>query len=243
MKLLKKNIVFLLMLSGFFSLNTTDELLAQTDEASKAQYAIWRGNTSVMQTKNDEVRGSQFYNDEWKSGKVIFRDKTVSDELPLKYNSYENLLIFKDGELMRVFEPTDIQGFIFLNEKGEVTERFMNGIYEKEYDIQPTQLLRVIYNGDTKLLAKHKIFFSKNAGRDPFSNVSYSEFKEKTDYFILQQNGDVKETRIRQKNLIRDLANHKKELKEFVKSSDMKVKSEKEAIALLNFYDQLGSAQ
>jgi hypothetical protein len=212
---------------------------AQTDEASKPQYDVWRGNSNVLQTRNNEVRGSQFYNEEWRPGKIIFRDKKVTQKLPLKYNSYENLVIFKEGNKMRVYPPSEIQGFIFLNEEGEVTERFINGILNEDHNIEPTQLFRVIYNGETKLLAKHKTFFSKNAGRDPFSNVKYSEFDQKVDYFIFHKDGELTETRIRRRSLIKDLGSYKDKLREYAKSANMKIRSEKEAITLLYYFDQL----
>lgn len=212
--------------------------IAQSTVGTNVHVDIWNSETPIVQGSNEEVRGSQWYLDEWTAGRVILRDNTITEIHDINYNTYEDKIIFRDGDVMKAYDPTQVRGFQFVDEAGNKTQEFITGISDRQYNIDPYDLMRVIYNGDTKFLARHETIFVRNSGRDIVTNQRYSEYDETKSYFILK-NGKLTKTRLRKRNLFRDIGDHRQALNDFIKSSDLRMRSEEDVVTLLNYYDQI----
>ncbi|SMO32398.1 hypothetical protein SAMN06265219_10145 [Gracilimonas mengyeensis] len=217
----------------------TSPLIAQSSESDKQQYDAWNGDSKLFLTKNNNVKGSQYFSDDWVDGKVILDNKSITKKLKLNYNIYEQKVVFKEGDELRAYDPDKIKGFIILDDNGNVETQFANGFYDENLNIGPSDLMRVVYSGDTKLLAKHEVFFDQNSSRDPFSNAKYSEYKESVTYYLLTEHIGLTKTRLKRNPFIETLGTHEKDLKEYAKAARLKIKNEREARTLLYYYDSI----
>lgn len=217
---------------------TPSLIFAQSTAGSNAHVDIWNSETPVVQSSNEEVRGDQWYRDDWTPGRVILRDNSITEIHDINYNTYEDKIIFRDGNTLKAYDPAQVRGFQFVDENGNKTQEFVTGISDRQHGINPYNLLRVIYNGDTKFLARHETNFVRNSGRDIVSNRPYSEYDDSMNYFLLKD-GKLTKTRLRKRNILRDIGDQRKALNDFIRSSDLRLRSEEDVATLLTYFDQI----
>jgi hypothetical protein len=217
---------------------TAQSVLAQSTVGTNVHVDIWNSETPIVQGSNEEVRGTQWYREEWTPGRVILRDNSITEIHDINYNTYEDKIIFRDGEVMKAYDPSQVRGFQFVDGSGNKTQEFITGISDRQHGIEPYDLMRVIYNGETKFLARHETIFVRNSGRDIITNKRYSEYDETKTYYLLKD-GKLTETRLRKRNILRDIGDHREALNDFIKSSDLRLRSEEDVATLLTFYDQI----
>lgn len=213
-------------------------LQAQSTVGTNAHVDIWNSETPVVQSSNEEVRGDQWYREDWTPGRIILRDNSITEIHDINYNTYEDKIIFRDGSTLKAYDPAQVRGFQFVDENGNKTQEFVAGISDRRHNISPYNLLRVIYNGETKFLARHETHFIRNSGRDIVSNRPYSEYDDSMTYFLLKD-GQLIETRLRKRNILRDIGDKRSALNDFITSGNLRLKSEEDVATLLNYYDQI----
>lgn len=190
-------------------------------------------NTDTYRLDYGNIKGDPFLNEDWEIGKVIFNDKSQSQNINLRFNSYSNQLFFKEGDKVLLINLNEIQGFVF-NKKEEI---YKVGITSSKYRFDGKQAFRLIYNGDVKLYEHLSV--DHKSSKHPMTGELNEKFDRDEAYYIQTEDGELVKTRIRKKNLINDLGIHKKELEKFTKDTKNKVKSEEDAVKLLEFYDSL----
>ena len=200
--------------------------------------------TDIIITKDgDGTKGTPFYNDKFVKGIVYLPNKKTTETLSLALNLEENQLVYKDGDKFKIFNPEIIEGVAFQNERGETEDFFVTGFSSPKNDINYSTALRVIYNGETKMFAHHTVEFDRGNFRDPITNEKVQEYKKDVDYYIRRENGEFKKTRLKLKNLINDLGEFEKELKDFAKKNKINGKSESDAFRILEHFDTLKNNQ
>ncbi|MEQ9309991.1 MAG: hypothetical protein RLN90_11115 [Balneolaceae bacterium] len=197
------------------------------------------GSSTVQIFKTEDVAGTPLYKDDFIRGKVVFNDNSTSETLLIDFDGFTQNIILKDGILYKLINLPEIKGFVFLDEDDKVNEFFSNGFDNPDLNITPATFLKVIYNGDVKLVAHFSVIYRPaNFRRDVGTSLS-SEYDSELTYYIINENGEFKKTRLRSKNLINDLGNYKKELNGYVKRSGFKGKTDKEAALILKYYETL----
>lgn len=196
--------------------------------------------TDIMITKDGRnIEGTPFYNDKFMKGVVYMPNNKTTETLSLALNLEENQLIYQDGDEFMIFNPNIIEGISFQDEEGNSADFFVTGFSSPDNDITRNTALRVIYNGDTKVFAHHTVKFDRGNFRDPITNLRVREYKKNTEFYIYRENGEFKKTRLRLKNLIRDIGEYKDELKKFAKENNINGKSESDVFKLFEYYDSL----
>ncbi|NDA63914.1 MAG: hypothetical protein EBX50_18090, partial [Chitinophagia bacterium] len=106
-------------------------------------------NKNFSLEKYSEIKGSPFMIDKWIEGSVI-TPKGIYQKLLLKYNAYDNLLVFNNNEESFEFQET-ILGFSLMPKPGDNTStlHFKNGLSGN--GIQPHQFLQVLVEGNISL--------------------------------------------------------------------------------------------
>ncbi len=208
--------------------------------AKDASSGITFSSSNLMQNLNPtDVKGTAYYDDEIKRGKVYLPNDKKTEVLELVLNLEENLLLFKEGDIYKIFNPAIIKGIELYDDYNQPEDFFVIGFSSPEDDITTSSFLRVIYNGKTKMFAHHSADFDRGNFRDPVTNRVTAEYKKKETYYIVDENGDFKKTRLRLKNLVKDIGEFEKELKDFAKKNKIKGKSESDAFKILEYYDSL----
>lgn len=219
----------ILLFLTFASINTNAQYYLEMRNISSE----YDPNTDTYRVDYGNIKGDPFLNSDWETGKVIFNNKSQSQNIKLQFNSFSNQLFFKEGGKILLINLNEIEGFVF-NKKEEI---YMVGITSSKYKFNGKQAFRLIYNGDVKfyehLSVEHK------SSKHPMTGQVNDKFKRDEAYYIQTEDGELIETRLKKKNLINDLGTHKKELEKFTKDTKNKVKSEEDAVKLLEFYDSL----
>ncbi|MBO6523805.1 MAG: hypothetical protein JJ971_08275 [Balneolaceae bacterium] len=196
--------------------------------------------TDIIITKDgDGTKGTPFYNDKFVKGVVYLPNKKTTETLSLALNLEDNHLIYKEGDKFKIFNPEIIEGIAFQDELGNTEDFFVTGFSSSKNGINKNTALRVIYNGEIKMFAHHTVEFDRGNFRDPVTNMKVQEYKKDVDYYIRGENGEFKKTRLRLKNLVKDIGEFEKELKDFAKQNKIKGKSESDAFRILEYYDSL----
>lgn len=232
---MKKSIVLTLCALVFSSISISAQY-----SALDASSGVTFSSSNLMQSLNPtDVKGTPYYGDEIKKGKVYLPNGKKTEVLDLVLNLEENLLLFREGDVYKIFNPAIIKGIEIYDDYNQPEDFFVIGFSSPDNDITNSSFLRVIYNGETKMLAHHSVDFDRGNFRDPVSNRVTAQYKKKEIYYIVNKDGDFKKTRLRLKNLVKDLGNFEKQLKDFAKENKIKGKSESDAFRILEYYDSL----
>lgn len=214
-------------------------LIGQANDILERSNPIANNSNIVLTTNSEEIDGNQFYKDKWVPGKVIMPNSKTTESILMNYNSYTDQLVFVQNDVYKVFDPKYIKGFMFIDGEGNAEEVFVTGEKNKKYDIKESTPLRVIYNGDVKLFARHVTKFRNSGTRDPFGNKASKEYKEQVYYFLKLEDGSYKRVKLSTKDVIKHLGEKKDNLKDFTKEKNIKGRNEQEIFWLLEHFDSL----
>lgn len=214
-------------------------IFGQANDITETGNPLTSNSNIVLTTNSEEVIGNQFYKEKWIPGKVMLSNDKTTESLLLNYNSYTDQLIFLQNEVYKIFDSKFIKGFMFLDSQGNASEFFVTGEENKKYDIEKNTPLRVIYNGEVKLFARHITKYRSSGFRDPVTNKASKEYKERVYYYLKLVDGSYKRVKLSTKDVIKHIGEKKEELKAFTKDKNLKGRNEQEVFWLLEYYDSL----
>lgn len=177
----------------------------------------------------NNVQGSPYANEEFVIGKVF-----VNDDKPytgiLRYNAYQDGIEMKTEKgiitlLKRDYLKAEIAGKLYL------IENFTkNGAIRKTYFVE-------LSKGKARLLLKQgKKFVEERQATSSYSKGQPPKFEDEISYYVITEGNAAIETRLKAKDFIEALPDHKKEVSAFVKKNKLKMKTEEEVIQVLNYY-------
>lgn len=198
----------------------------------------WAQEPRVLLDRRDiDVSGTPYFNEDWETGYVQVNKKSKSNAVKLKYSSYTNEVLFQENGKVLALPSDGLTGFTIIDNSTEI--EFKNGFSSAKYHIGKEQLMRVIYDGDTKLLAKEYTNLHKD--EDPFTKEVEYDFFNETDFFLVSSDGTFHKIKLKEKDILNALGNHKNELKEFADSHNLDFGNEYHASLILKEYDKLSS--
>ena len=180
----------------------------------------------------NNVQGSPYANEEFVIGKVFVNDDDPYNGI-LRYNAYQDGIEMKTEKgiitlLKRDYLKAQIAGKLYLIENYK-----KNGAVRKTYFVE-------LSKGKARLLLKQgKKFVQERKATSSYSKDQPPKFEDEISYYIITEGNAAIETRLRAKDVINALPDHKKELTAFVKKNNLKLKTEAEVIQLLSYYNSL----
>lgn len=213
----------------------------QAQEEDLTQRNIVSGNT-IYTTNNNAYTGSPLLKESFENGRILFTNNGVSEMVPINYDTHKNQVLFIKNNEIRVLSMGGVKGFVFekSDESQKVQERFTLGLNIPGKKISKQAALQVLYQGEVKLLAHHQTSLMKGNSPDPYTGKITDRYVSKTNYYIQKKNGEFVGTKLRIKNIIKDLPRkHRKELRKFAKENDLDNRSEVDIVKLLTFYDEI----
>lgn len=178
------------------------------------------------------VQGSPYANEEFVIGKVFVNDDQPYTGL-LRYNAYQDGIEMQTEKgiitlLKRDYLKAQISGKLYLIENYKA-----NGAIRKTYFVELNQ-------GNARLLFKQrKKFIEERLATSSYSKDQPAKFEDQTSYYIITEGNAATEVRLKGKEIVGALPDHKKELNAFIKSNKLKLKTEEEVIQVLNYYNSL----
>jgi len=181
------------------------------------------------------VEGSPYLNEEWKQGTILLNGNEKIEGLQMRYNLYaQTFEVFENNQVYSLTEPTAFELI-------ELENRlfFYNN---KERDAKlPTGYFQLIYDGATKLFLKRSIdYLDAKKGTTPYhASVEVPMLIVKEAYFIKNSTGTVIPVGLRQNSILSALADHRSEVKAYVKEKGLKLNKLQNVLILLEYYDTL----
>lgn len=191
-------------------------------------------NTTLGGVNNlpPNVQGSPYSNDEFVLGKVYAEGQKPYNGL-LRYNAYQDGIEMKTDKgvitlLKREYLTAEINGKLY-----RIENYRNNGAIRKTYFVEKN-------TGKARLLYKErKEFIEERAATSSYSKDQPAKFQEDNAYYLITEGNPGVEVKLKSKDILSALPDHKKEVETFVKKNKNKMKTEEEVLELLAYYNSL----
>lgn len=196
----------------------------------------WARQPRVLADRpNVDIEGSPFYNEEWITGHVQINEETRSGPVKLRYSSYTNEVLFRENGKVMALPPNALTGFTLID--GDRRIEFRNGFQSNRHDVSSDRLMRIIHDGDVKLIAKEYTYLHKD--KDPFTGRMEYDFLPKTDFFLITADGTYHKVDLKEKDILKALGNHKEQLRQYAEANDFDFDDESDLSRLLARYEEI----
>lgn len=179
------------------------------------------------------ILGTPFLFKEWIKGSVV-TPKGIYQNLELKYDAYENMLLFNKEEKSYGFED-EVKEFVLMKNVMDSNsyQYFIKGVIAD--GLSSNKYVQTLSNGKIKLYKQISKLMTEvnqvNEGtKKSFTNV--------TKYFAGAE-GHIQQINFNKKELLFLLKDMDAEMQQFIKDRSINFKKEEDAAALINYYNQL----
>jgi len=184
---------------------------------------------------NNNIKGSPFLNDEWLNGTIYGLDLKKMAQVKIRLNTNGNQVHFLDMKNIElVVDKSKIKKVAIYDELNADSIYFENGFSDTKAELSKSTLVQVLNKGEVLFLKNHTNNVVKKDSLFGAINVYY--FAPTFDYYLKNENNIVQKIKkIDTKTLFAILPN--KEIMTNYFTQHNKIKSEKEIIEFLNFYN------
>lgn len=227
-------IYFAILLSLVLTISYAQEVVLSSDEHPEMRYLGISGK--IFFNEYQQIRGSGYLSDDWTLGDIIFNNGTVVKNINLKIDIYAHQVLMYHDLLKRILilEKKDINTVV-LHENG-VDRKF------KRLDIDRLKsysadgiFVEVLTEGKvtfSKLFFKERIFLSS-----PVKPYIY-EFLNGKEYRI-SYNSRNTAISLKKRALYKLFPENKLELKQYIRSSHLKLKKESDFSKAVSYINEL----
>ncbi len=193
--------------------------------------------TTNIDALYEGVKGSPYFTEEWSTGNIYFVDGTEIIQIDIRFNIYKDELEFKNSTSGQIFviDKNRIKGFR-LHEP-------VDSLYFEYLTLKPDKpgersFIQVLYNGETRLLLKHKKQFIQADYKGAYaSGNKYDEYRDDKDYYLAKDNLTVQKIRLNKKALLHALEDKQSMIKEYAAVNQIDFSSPVDVIRLLKLCD------
>ncbi len=210
---------------------TTLVLLLYLTNASKAQVYLRDIQGRVIRETNFMgVIGSPFENDEFLIGNVMLSNDNEYEDVPLKYDIYNDVLYFKntkDETLLSFVIPVKwfkIAGQTYLNGFPDIDSYTKNTFYG------------LVAGSKIKLLCK--VFKTISESRPYNSPNVEKKFEGNKDYYILKE-GKMYKFKPSKKDLLNLFVSEGAKIEEYIKQEKINFKNKEDLVKIIDFINLL----
>ena len=190
-------------------------------------------NKNFSLEKYSEIKGSPFMIDKWIEGSVT-TPKGIYQKLLLKYNAYDNLLIFNNNDEPYEFQET-ILAFTLMPKPGENASNlnFKNGISAN--GIQPQQFIQVLEEGKINL---YKYFGKQVSEMSEINAGMVKTFTPNIKYYM-GNSSSLKFTKLNGNECLQLMADKKELIDKYLAEKKLSLKKESDFVEIIHYYNSL----
>ena len=184
---------------------------------------------------NNNIKGSPFLNDEWLNGTIYGLDLKKMAQVKIRLNTNGNQVHFLDMKNIElVVDKSKIKKVAIYDELNADSIYFENGFTDTKSELSNSTLVQVLNKGEVLLLKKHTNNVVKKDSLFGAINVYY--FAPTFDYYLKNENNIVQKLKKFDINTLSAILPNKQIITNYLTQKN-KIKSEKEIIEFLNFYN------
>jgi hypothetical protein len=208
-------------------------------EAVKKYDSHLRRNTMVYTGRSyhdarPNVKGHQYFGEDyWEFGRIDY-DNNVYDSIYLKYDIYKDLVLIENFNSSGFLSPItlfskkvasfDLMGHHFVWIERDTSSNIKSSFYDQMYN----------QNGLEVLIRRKKEIVNSNEFN------SLSEKYDQNDRYYIKKDSYTYQVR-KKKSILKVLSDHKKEVKNFIKSNNLnfKINADNQIVEVVKYYDSL----
>lgn len=216
---------------GFFLFLLNTSSLCQIDNSGIFLTDIKGGILKGKINSYENIEGSPYFDDEWTNSEITLKNGDVFSNIPSKINFHLNEVHVLDKKNTELILPNLSLSKITFSKK-LVNYEFITGINPKT---NKTVLFRILNDGQIQLIrfTERKITEIK----DYNSAVAVNKLKEESSLFLLSNKKVITIEKSRD-FWLSQLGDKKEKIEIFLDQRKNKIKSEKDILELLDFYNQ-----
>lgn len=192
---------------------------------------MFSGNNMLTEL---DIEGSPYFTQEFISGSVFTSSKVQYQDVPLRYNIYNDEMQFKSPD-----------GAIFAIDAPEIIEKVTFGNYTMEYIpyVNSKKIRRgffiLLEEGNAKLYARPNIEYKAPEPAAPYKEPEPAKFIEKPQTYYIRIGMEAAQKLESKKDVEAVFPDHQKEIADFIKKNKVKHRDEDKLKELVAFYNSL----
>jgi len=201
------------------------------------------GMVMTYDQRYEGVKGSPFFFNKWGRATIHTSGNFIFDNVPLKYNVYENVVQFQKGDgKTYLLSPNSIDSFVLKDSLGASSYTFkkvpeISGLIDNPSD----RFALILHEGKKtmmvllpkKSLVKADFKGGYSAGR------TFDEFVSEDSYYLIKQGQDPQKIKLSKRNLLEALQDKQQQVQAFIGKQNIDANTEKGWVQTLTFYDGL----
>ncbi len=221
--MIRRNLMLVLALGATYTYGQNIELPTE-----------YINNTTLGGVNNlpPNVQGSPYIYEDFVLGKVFVKGQDPYRGL-LRYNAYQDGIEMKTDRgvitlLKRDYLSAELNGELYL-----IEDYRYNDAIRKGYFVEKNK-------GKARLLLKQvKEFIEERTATSSYAKDQPAKFQDDNSYYIITEGKPGVEVKLRSKDILAALPDHRKEVEAFAKKNKNKMKSEEDVIQVLAYYNSL----
>jgi|GEM_PF-2371532 len=187
------------------------------------------------------IRTSPFLFDDFRSADLYFTNKTMMQNMSVKFNCFTNELFYSEGNKLYVFKQGIVDRFIFKSDTDSSTIIFRNVLIDNG---DKPLFLQVLYEGNIILYKWHHKEYASAESTGPYnSDRRINQYQDKPWYYVQMKDGAIRKLRQNEKSVVRLFSDRSEEISRFIRSNNIILSEERELVRLVNYYNHLEDSQ
>ncbi|MDX8340080.1 hypothetical protein SLH46_12840 [Draconibacterium sp. IB214405] len=181
-----------------------------------------------------DIEGTPFLNDEFIEGTIYTYQKVQFNDIPLRYNIYNDELEFQtpDKQILALTTPEIV-------EKAVIGENSCSYIPYQSGKKMKNGFFIVLAEGDVNLYSRPIVLFQKAKEAAAYKEPEPAKFVERPNEYYLRVGMDAAEKIESKKDLVNFFSDHQEEIEAFIKNNKVKMGKEETLISLTKYYNSL----
>ena len=221
---------FLLFFLAIWILPAQDNL-ALPGELGRGAVPGYESQIGIV-IKEVPIKGSPYFNDMYTVGETFVNGRNV--RLLMRYNAFSDQIEMKDKyqKSFNLLRRTDLQAKF-----GGKTYKLLDYV---EFGKKQQGYFVPLNEGHAVLLHKpRKMFVQAEKPENGYDTYNPPVYRDVSAYYLQIGSAEPVEIALNKRQLLRNLNQYSASLKQYISDNNLKLKSEAEAIKLLNYYNSL----
>ncbi len=216
---------------SFAQISVSYELMETADFYHMNQLLNKSGNTELLLK---DIKGSPYLNDEFINGTIYTNSKTRYDQVPLRYNLYNDDLEFKNpaGEILALAKPEIVEYAVFGDHR----------LVYVSYGAGPKPkkgFLLLIVEGKASLLSKVSVLYQNPTEPGAYKEAEPAKFVLRADEFFIRAGSGLPALAGNKKSVLEAFPDNRDKIEDFISKNKIKLNKPEGLAAVVKFYNSL----
>ncbi|GAB3531795.1 hypothetical protein GCM10027443_14660 [Pontibacter brevis] len=202
-------------------------------------------NATMVRTYDNRyegVKGTPFFREDWNKA-TITNKNTVYRNVDVKYNVYENVLLYRsDDEKEFVLNPSKVDSFVLTDSKTKKGYTFKQVPALATQDVKLlSQFVVVLHEGEKVqlVMVPEKAFVKADFKGAYSSGKTYDELVDSQSFYLIGSDKTVNKVKLNKKSLLKALPDKKDKVQDYAASNNLNLNSGEGWAKALAYYETL----